>query len=106
MVFLQLPHEAGVGLGDGAPLFHVVVGPVQVPAVLLHGVGDDRGRRAAHSHLAVHQALRTIFPGAGERQKGITKQKTQALRSLRAQQLLSLSTIKHVFNTCSLLDAI
>lgn len=83
LVFLQLPHKAGVGFGDSAPFLHVVISPVQVPAVLLHGVGDHRGRRAAYSHLAVHQALRTIFPEAGERQKRIIKEKTRPPRSLR-----------------------
>lgn len=43
LVLLQLPHEAGVGLGDCAPLLHVVVRRVQVPAVFLHGIGDHCG---------------------------------------------------------------
>lgn len=69
LVFLQLPHKAGVGLGDCAPLLHIVVCPVQVPAIFLHGIGDHRGCRAAHSHLAVYQALGTILPEVEERQK-------------------------------------
>ena len=66
LVLLQLLHEGGVGLGDGAALLDVVEGLLQVPAVLLHGVGDHRGRRAAHAHLAVHQALGAGLPVKAE----------------------------------------
>ena len=66
LVLLQLPHEGGVGLSDGAALLDVVQGRVQVPAVLLHGVGDHGGGRATHAHLTVDQTLGPCFPeGAG-----------------------------------------
>ena len=72
LVLLQLLHEGGVGLGDGAALLDVVEGLLQVPAVLLHGVGDHRGRRAAHAHLAVHQTLGAGLPVQGEGAMGTT----------------------------------
>lgn len=53
LILLQLFHEGRVGLGDGAPLLHIVEGRVQIPAVLFHGVSDHGGGRAAHSHLTV-----------------------------------------------------
>lgn len=65
LILLQLLHEGGVGLGDGAPVFDVIEGGVQVPAVLLHGVGDDRGGGATHAHLAVDQTLGAGFPTTG-----------------------------------------
>lgn len=61
LVLLQLLHEGRVGFGDSTSLFHIVEGRVQVPAVLLHGVGDDRGGGAAHTHLTVNQTLHTGF---------------------------------------------
>lgn len=64
LILLQLLHEGRVGLGDGAPLLHVIKGGVQVPAVLLHSVGDHRGGGAAHAHLTVNQTLGSGFPEA------------------------------------------
>lgn len=66
LILQQLPHEAGVGPCDAALLLHVIVGLFQGPAEFLHGVGDDGGRRAAHAHLAVHQALGVVLPAAGQ----------------------------------------
>lgn len=65
LVLGQLPHEGGVGLSDVALLLDVVVGLLQRPAVLLHGIGDYGGGGAAHPHLAVHQALGVVLPVGG-----------------------------------------
>lgn len=72
LVLLQLLHEGRVGLGDSTSLLHVVEGRVQIPAVLLHGVGDDRGGGAAHAHLTVDQTLHTGFSRRRERESFTT----------------------------------
>lgn len=61
LILLQLFHKGRVWFGDGASLFDVVKGGFQVPAVFFHGVGDDGGGRAAHTHLTVNQTLGTGF---------------------------------------------
>lgn len=66
LVLLQLLHEGGVGLGDRAALLYVVESTLQVPAVLFHGIGDHRGGRTAHAHLAMDQALGSRFPKEGK----------------------------------------
>ena len=71
LVLGQLPHEAGVGSGDAPLLPDEAVGLLQGPAVLLHGVGDHRGRRAAHAHLAVHQTLGVVLPVGGPHPRSI-----------------------------------
>lgn len=77
LVLFQLSHEAGVRLGHCAPFLHVVIGSVQVPAVLLHCVGNHSGGRAAHPHFAVHKALRSMLPSwemevkAGQCESGV-----------------------------------
>lgn len=62
LILLQLLHEGGVWLCDVTLLFNIVKGRVQVPAVLLHSVGDDGGGRATHAHLTVNQTLSTSLP--------------------------------------------
>lgn len=62
LVLSQLSHEGGVWLSYAAFLLDKVVGLLQRPAVLFHGVRDDRGGRAAHPHLTVHQAFGTFLP--------------------------------------------
>lgn len=66
LILRQLPHEAGVGARDAASLFHIVVGLLQRPAELLHGVGYDRGSRPAHPHFAVYQALGVVPPAGAQ----------------------------------------
>ena len=63
LILLQLFHEGRVWFGDGTSLFHIVKGSVQIPAVLLHSIGDDGGGRATHAHLTVNQTLGAGFPG-------------------------------------------
>lgn len=63
LIFLQLSHKWGVRFGHSSTLLDVIKGFFQIPAVLLHGVRDHRGCRATYSHLTVHQALRSCFPG-------------------------------------------
>ena len=65
LVLGQLPHEGGVGPGDAPLLLDEAVGLLQRPTVLLHGVGNHRGRRAAHTHLAMHQTLGVVLPVSG-----------------------------------------
>lgn len=62
LILLQLLHEGGVWLCDVTLLFNVVKGCVQIPAILLHSVGDDGGGRATHAHLTVNQTLSTSLP--------------------------------------------
>lgn len=62
LILLQLFHKGRVWFGDGPSLFNVIKGCVQVPAVLLHSVGDYRGGRATDAHLTVNQTLSTCFP--------------------------------------------
>lgn len=62
LIFLQLFHEGRVWFGDSPSLFNILEGSVQVPAVLLHGVGDHCGGRATHAHFTVNQTLSTSFP--------------------------------------------
>ena len=66
LVLFQLSHEAGVGLGHCPSFLHIVIGSVQVPAILLHCIGDHSGGRATHPHFAVHEAFRSVFPGLGD----------------------------------------
>lgn len=61
-VFSQLSHEAFVWPRDATFLFDKVVGFLQGPAVLFHGVGYDRGRRAAYTHFTVDQTLGLVLP--------------------------------------------
>ena len=66
LVFFQLSHEARVGLGHCPSFLHIVIGSVQVPAILLHCIGDHSGGRATHPHFAVHEAFRSMFPCLGD----------------------------------------
>ncbi len=69
LILLQLFHEGRVWFGDSPSLFNVIEGCVQVPAILLHGVGDHCGGRATHTHLTVNQTLSTGFPKRDAREK-------------------------------------
>lgn len=62
LILLKLFHEGRVWFGDGPFLFNVVKSHVQVPAVLLHSIGDHCGGRATHAHLTVNQTLSSSFP--------------------------------------------
>lgn len=62
LILLQLFHEGRVWFGDCPSLFNIIEGGVQVPAVLLHSVGDHCGGGATHAHLTVNQTLSTSFP--------------------------------------------
>lgn len=64
LILLQLFHKGGVRFGHSSTLLHVFQGFLQIPAVLLHGVGDHCGRRATYTHLTVHQALGSNSPAA------------------------------------------
>lgn len=63
LVFGQLPPEGRVWLSDAPFLLDKVVGFLQGPTVLLHGVSDNSRGRPAHPHLTVHQALGIVLPG-------------------------------------------
>lgn len=53
--FLQLADEAMVRLDFGSFLLHVAKTRFEVPALLVHQVGDDDGCAAGHARIAVHQ---------------------------------------------------
>lgn len=69
LILLQLLHEGRVWFGDGPFLFNIVEGRVQVPAVLLHSVGDHCGGGATHAHLTVNQTLSAGLPKKDRRQR-------------------------------------
>ena len=62
-VLSQLSHEACVGPCDASFLLDKVVGLLQRPTILLHGVGNNGGGRAADAHLTVDQTLGVVLPG-------------------------------------------
>lgn len=64
LILLQLSHKGGVWFGHSSTLLHVIVGFLQIPAVLLHGIRDHRSCRATYTHFTVHQALGSSFPAA------------------------------------------
>lgn len=63
LILLQLSHKRGVGFGHSPTFFNVIKGFFQIPAVLLHGIGNHCGCRAAYTHFTVHQTLGPSFPG-------------------------------------------
>lgn len=68
LIFLQLLHEGRVRFGDSPFLFNIVEGCVQVPAILLHSIGDHCGGGATDAHLTVNQTLSAGLPGRDGRQ--------------------------------------
>lgn len=70
LVLFQLSHEAGVGLSHCSSFLHIVIGPVQIPAIFLHCIGDHSGGWATHPHFAVHKAFRSMFPSLGIEVRG------------------------------------
>lgn len=62
LILLQLLHKGGIGLCDSTPLFDVLIGSVQIPAILLHCICNHSGGRAAHAHLTMHQTFHPCFP--------------------------------------------
>ncbi len=61
LVGLELLSEAVVGIYARSTLLGELIRLLERPTILLHEIGEHNGRRAAHAHLAVHQAARALL---------------------------------------------